>query len=123
MNASVRLRVIATNADGSTASYSDPVGPVSAAAPDNTAAPAISGTARVGSVLASTLGTWTGGGITYVYQWQRDTGSGFVNISGAHGTTYTLAAGDSGARIRLRIIGTNPAGSDVGYSNVSAPVS
>ena len=42
-------------------------------------APAISGTAAVGSTLTTTDGTWTGTTITYAYQWKR----GGSNISGA----------------------------------------
>jgi hypothetical protein len=39
---------------------------------------------------------------TKAYQWQRDTGSGFVDISGATSLTYTIVNADVGAHIRVK---------------------
>ncbi len=52
-------------------------------------------------MLTAVPGTWAGVGNTYKYQWQRDTGSGFANITGATAATYTLALADVGAKIRV----------------------
>src|SRR3989475_12799084 len=45
-----------------------------------------------------------GDAVTYSYQWQKDTGSGFANIAGATGSTLNLATagnGNSGDAIRV----------------------
>ena len=50
------------------------------------------------SVVAS------GGTPPYSYQWERDNGTGFANISGANSTTYSIpatVAGDNGAQFRV----------------------
>jgi hypothetical protein len=122
-NAQVRLRVTATNAGGLTAAYSLAVGPVVAAPPAVTVAPAVSGTAARGSVLRGTGGTWSGAGNVYTYQWQRDTGSGYANIIGATGASYTLQVADAGAHVRLRVTATNPDGSVASWSVPVGPVS
>ena len=43
-------------------------------------------------------GTWAGVGNIYTYQWQRDNGTGFANITGATAATYTLHDADEGAQ-------------------------
>ncbi len=48
----------------------------------------------------NTLGDPDGLG-TISYQWQRDTGSGFGNVAGATGGTYTLGDADVGANVRV----------------------
>jgi hypothetical protein len=61
----------------------------------------VTGPVNVGQVLsvASTLADVDGLG-TLHYQWQRDAGSGFVNI-GTDQSTYTLVGADLGAVIRV----------------------
>src|SRR6266516_6546315 len=60
----MRVRVTATNADGSGSAQSaqtDQVAPAtSTAAPKNTARPVISGTTRVGQTLTADEGSWSG---------------------------------------------------------------
>lgn len=63
-----------------------------------TAAPALSGTAKVGSTLTSTAGTWDQDG-TASYQWLRN---GAV-IAGATHATYTLAGADYGKKVSSRV--------------------
>ncbi|MFJ4232821.1 hypothetical protein [Cellulosimicrobium cellulans] len=60
----------------------------------------ISGTARVGSVLKVTAGTWTPKP-TLSYQWKRNG----VAIKGATKTSYTLAVADHGKRITVTVTG------------------
>jgi hypothetical protein len=74
------------------------------AAPVNTVAPVVSGTATVGQTLSTTNGTWTGAPApTFTYQWQRVT----TNISGATSSTYVLVDADGGSTIRCVVKATN----------------
>jgi hypothetical protein len=83
-------------------------------APQNTALPAITGTAATGQTLTATTGTFTGDApITYSYQWQRcdAAGASCVPIGGATGQTYLVATPDLGRRIRVVVTATNALGS------------
>jgi hypothetical protein len=78
--------------------------------PRNTTAPAISGTATVGSTLTTSDGTWTGTPtIGYTRQWQRRANStaAWTDIGGATASTYTVAAGDGGQQLRAVIAAGN----------------
>jgi len=86
-------------------------------APDNTAAPAITGTAKVGSTLTSTTGTWTGSP-TYARQWK----AGGVAISGATAATYVPVSGDLGKTITVTVTGTNDKGKVSATSEATAAV-
>jgi len=89
------------------------------AAPANTVAPAITGTAEVGETLTTTNGTWTGvPTVTYTRQWYADG----VAIEGATGTTRVLASGELGKVITVRVTGTNSAGAATALSNATAAV-
>lgn len=77
-------------------------------APENTVAPAVTGTPRIGQTLSCSDGTWTGTPEpSYSFQWQRDTGSGFGDISGATGDTYELVDDDLAADIRCVVTADN----------------
>jgi PKD repeat protein len=108
------LRVVdtATNTAGQAVGTAV-TGVVSAIAPANTAAPSISGATVVGQQLTASPGTWSGTPtITFAYQWQQCDGSGnaCADIAGAGAPTYTLAAGDAGHTIRVRVTATNAGG-------------
>ena len=122
LGAAVRIEVTATNADASAVAVSAASATVAASLPVPGAAPVVSGIPRTGSSLATTPGTWTPAGSTFTYQWQRDTGSGFGDISGATAATYVLTTADAGAKVRSRVVATNPDGSATGYSNAVGPV-
>ena len=98
------------------AAYGEATAP---AAPENTALPTITGTAKVGSVLTGTAGTWSGRPTpTNSFQWLRDG----ANISGATGGTYTLVTADAGKVISLKVTATNTAGSATATSaNTAVP--
>jgi hypothetical protein len=106
------VRVTATNAGGSATASSDPSNLIPVAAPVNTVAPTETGTRTVGQTLSTNTGSWTGNPtISYTYQWQRDTGSGFADISGATGSFYILVSADIGNNVRVRVTATNSYGS------------
>ena len=109
----VRLRVTGTNTQGTSSAFSSPIGVPAATVPVNTVAPSISGTAVEGETLTGNTGTWTGNPTpTFARNWQR----GGSNISGATGNTYALQTADVGEQVRLRVIGTNSAGSATAFS-------
>jgi hypothetical protein len=113
----VRVVVTASNVEGANSQASNAAGPVQSDFPVNLLAPAVTGGSTRGDTLTATQGSWSGAGNTYAYQWQRDPGSGFVNIAGATSQTYMLAVADENARVRVMVTATNP---DLTVSAVSA---
>src|SRR4029079_18916438 len=93
-------------------------------APSNVGEPSISGTARVGQVVRTTRGTWTGTApITYSFRWFRCDGRGAPDasdcrrISNAADNTYVLREADAGFRIRSQVVAQNVDGSARATSN------
>ena len=87
--------------------------------PVNTDAPAVSGTATVGSTLSSSTGTWTGAPApAFTYQWQR----GSTNIGSATSSSYTIVSADAGSTIRCVVTATNSLGAVSANSNNSSAV-
>lgn len=121
----LRVGVIASNADGGTTAYSAPTEIVSAnTAPRNTARPSISGTTQVGETLTASNGTWTGGVRSYAYQWQscNESGASCSDIAGANGRTYGVRVTDVGNTLRVSVTATNLAGSTTVVSDRSTVV-
>jgi hypothetical protein len=117
--------VTGTNSDGANTVQSDAKGPVSGnAAPQNTAAPTISGNADVGQTLTASTGTFSNGPTDYDYQWQRCDASGAScgAIAGATKRTYAVGSDDSGSTLRVRVTARNSKGSDSATSAQSAVV-
>ncbi|MDE0618171.1 MAG: hypothetical protein OXH87_11335, partial [Rhodospirillaceae bacterium] len=83
--------------DGDTVTFNSPA----------TGLPTISGTARVGETLtASTSGIADPDGLagaTFAYQWISSRDGTDTDIAGATASTYTLAAADAGAAIKVRV--------------------
>lgn len=75
--------------------------------PVNTVLPSISGTGGVGIQLTASSGTWTGGSLSYGYQWKK----AGVDIGGATSNTYTPVSGDFNASITVTVTATNTEGS------------
>ena len=124
----MRVRVTATNADGSSSAQSAQTAQVAAAtssaAPKNTSPPAISGTARAGQQLTADPGYWSGSPTSYAYQWQRCDADVAVcsNVIGATAKTYGVQAGDVGFRLRVRVTAQNAKGSATATSALTAIV-
>ena len=91
----------------------------SGAAPVNTVAPAITGTAQVDAKVTCSKGTWTGTPtITYAFQWKRN-GS---NIGSATNSTYVLVTADVSQSITCQVTATNGFGSASATSNTITPI-
>ena len=95
-----------------------------AVAPQNVGEPSVTGTTRVGQVLRTTRGTWTGTApITYAFRWFRCDGPGAPDasdcgrISNAADNSYTLREADAGFRIRSQVVASNVDGSARATSN------
>jgi hypothetical protein len=103
----LRVRVTAVNADGSTNATSEQTAVVgtNAAPLTNTARPTITGAARVGQELTASEGTWTGNPTSFTYQWQRCDVDSFTcaNVVGATGKTYGVRLADLGFRLRVEV--------------------
>jgi hypothetical protein len=89
------------------------------AAPNNTVAPSITGTAEVGQTLTRVAGTWTGTPTPSVaVQWLADGES----LSGQAGNTLTLTEEHEGAVITLLEIGSNHLGTVYAMSDPTSAV-
>jgi hypothetical protein len=119
-NDTVRVRVIANNADGSSAALSPPSARVAAGstAPNNTALPTITGNPTPGNVLTATNGTWNGSSIQYTYRWLRCDASGdsCSDIAGATAQTYRVQQADADRTIRVRVTARNSGGQSTALS-------
>ena len=88
------------------------------AAPSNTSLPSISGSARDGSLLHASHGSWTGSPTGFTYQWLRcDAQAGnCAPIGGATSDTYTVQTADVGSRLRVQVTASNKDGSGMAVS-------
>jgi hypothetical protein len=121
----IRVRVTATNSDGTSTVPSAPTGVVAnlGTAPAATSQPTPTGTAIEGQTLTASDGTWSGSTpLTYAYQWQ-DCKTSCTDIKGATEKTYVLVQADVGFTLRYHLTATNAAGKGTIYSNVSDKVS
>jgi hypothetical protein len=92
--------------------------------PENTAAPTISGTPKVGQELTANEGTWTANPTGFSYQWQRcdaDVAT-CTSVAGATGKTYGVRLADLGYRLRVAVTARNAKGSATANSAISAIV-
>jgi hypothetical protein len=134
-NQAYTFTMSATNANGTsgTSAASNSVTPNVVSAPVNTVAPVVtpsSGTAGT-TTYSCTTGTWTNSPTSYAYQWQyNDSGSLYLNISGATSSTYSPPSNFFSlgyfSPIRCRVTASNAGGSNQAFSNtatVAAPLS
>jgi hypothetical protein len=95
----------------------------SAAAPANTTPPAVSGTAKVGSTLTVSNGTWSNNPTSYTYQWQRcSSATSCTDINNAVGQSYAVRNADGGNRVRADVTATNADGQATVHSNMTSVV-
>jgi len=75
--------------------------------------PSISGSTVEGERLTATAGTWTGSPTSYAYQWEdcNTSGESCSQISGATASSYKLARGDVGHKVRVAVTASNAGGS------------
>ncbi len=122
----VQVVVTATNSAGMASATSPVSAVVVASPPTNTAAPAITGTARDGQTFTASAGSWTGTSpLSYAYQWERcnNSGESCANVTGATSPTYQLGPEDVGSTLRVLVTASNVAGSASASSAASAVVS
>ncbi|MET7566933.1 Tat pathway signal protein [Streptomyces sp. NPDC005492] len=65
----------------------------------NTAAPKVTGTARVGAKVTAGNGSWSAAPSSYTYQWKADGKA----IAGATASTYTIAAAQLGKKLTVTV--------------------
>jgi hypothetical protein len=120
----MRVRVTATNADGSRTAASNATNVVTGG-PANTSTPVVRGSTVVGSLLTADPGSWSGSQpITFSYRWLRcnSQGGDCVAIGGATRSTYRLITADAGHKVRFNVTARNSAGSTTVISGESAIV-
>jgi hypothetical protein len=125
----LRIRVTASNADGSVTVASNATATIASAAsgrPRNTNAPSISGTLSPGATLHGDAGTWTGTQpITFTFQWLRcdARGGNCIELGGQTSDSYTLRNADSGHTLRIRVVARNRDGKRTALSGSTGVVS
>ena len=105
----LRVRVTATNADGSTTNDSKGTGVVwGKEAPELRTRPALSGDAVVGEALQTTTGAWYGA-TSFRIAWQQCLAGGndCAAIAGATGRSYTVRTADVGRELRAEVTAVN----------------
>ena len=118
----MRVRVTATNADGSAQAFSAPTGLIAdlGNAPAATSQPAPTGTTIEGQTLTASDGTWNGTQpITFTYHWQLCTSTACTDIKDATDKTYVMVKADVGKRLRYHLTATNSVGKGSIDSNLS----
>jgi hypothetical protein len=123
----MRVRVTASNSDGSASADSDPTAVVtpSSGAPRPTDRPIVSGTPEQDEVLTVDDGSWTGNPTSFTYRWQRceaDNLVACIDIPGATAKTYTARFFDVGYRLRSQVTAKNAGGSGVATSATTAVI-
>jgi serine protease AprX len=111
VDATIRVRVTASNSAGSSSALSSATGTVLPLAPRNLDPPSIVGTARDGSTLHVDRGSWLSSRpISLAYQWRRCRGGGCTEIPGATSAALALGPGDIGATVTATVTAANAGG-------------
>lgn len=120
----MRVRVTATNSDGSETVASNPTGTV-VGAPTLVRQPLIVGSLIDGSVVRADPGVWTGRQpISFTFRWLRcNSAGGDCTAPGGTARTYRLTSADVGHRIRFEVTARNAVGTTTTLSGESGVVS
>lgn len=106
IEATITVRITGAQAESSVAG---------GVAPVNTVTPAITGTAKVGTALSVSNGTWTGTPApTFTYRWFV----GGIEVPGAIASSYTPVTGDIGKPVIAEVRANNSSGT---VSRLTAP--
>src|SRR5262245_15694226 len=122
----LRVRVTASNGDGSDTAVSNPTAVVQGSArPRVVSPPTISGSPVAGATQTADPGTWSGTQpISFTYQWRscNSAGGNCSSIAGATAKTYVARQADVGRTLRVRVTATNAIASDTATSAPTAVV-
>jgi alpha-tubulin suppressor-like RCC1 family protein len=121
----LRVKATASNAAGESSASSAQTATVLASAPASIVLPVVSGEAKDERTLSASTGSWAGSPtITYGYQWEscNAAGEGCSSISGATGTSYTVAHEEVGHTIRITVTAKNSVGEASASSAQTATV-
>ncbi len=120
----MRVRVTASNSDGSRSAASNPTATVEGP-PVNVVPPSPRGSWVVGQLVTADPGSWTGRRpISFSYRWLRCNAGGgeCASISGATSRNYRVRSGDVGRKLRFNVTARNALGSTTVVSTESAVV-
>ncbi|MDX6475278.1 MAG: large repetitive protein, partial [Gaiellaceae bacterium] len=118
----LRVTVTANNSGGASSINTSVTAVVTPLPPANLAVPVLAGSPVVGSALTTSDGTWSGGPVTYTYQWQS-CNPGCVDIAGATSNRYDVTSSTLGATLRAVVTATNTGGATAANTVTSAAVS
>jgi hypothetical protein len=98
--------------------------PLSCAMPFSLTKPELTGEPRVGSIVETSNGTWTGTPTAFTYEWRRCDVSGgdCETIAGATRKSYAPVAADGGQTLRSVVQACNFSGCGTAVSDPSHPV-
>jgi hypothetical protein len=120
----LRIRVTATNSEGSQTAASNPTAVV-AGPPVNTSLPLVTGTPLVDQTLTVSPGGWSGRQpISLSYAWLRCNSAGgeCAAIPGATGRSYRLTSSDVNRKLRVNVTARNAIGTTTILSSESGVV-
>ncbi len=124
VGSTIEVIVTASNAGGQSSATSNGLGPVLPAAPTNSVAPVLSGTAQQGDKLTVTNnGAWSNSPTQFSYQWEDcpTDGGSCTTISNAT-SSYTLLSTDVGSTVEVIVTASNAGGQNPATSNSLGPV-
>jgi hypothetical protein len=105
------FQVTASDIGGSTTATSALTGVVAAVAPASSGLPQVTGTAKDGSALSATPGTWTGTTpMTFAFAWQRCDATPACAPVGTDSAAYQLIPADIGFTVQVTVTASNGAG-------------
>ena len=122
----LRVRIDATNPDGTTPAVTPLSAQVRLRPPVNVSGPTITGVPRNGYQLTGSPGEWTSdaGPLRYRYQWERCAGTPVrcETIVGAQQATYVVTRADERWTLRLLVQAKNNDADAIAFSNLTETV-